>query len=172
MRDATRSVEGSENAASVPSRHDARVQRLARRALAPGSCYAPPAERPSVWDLGLIGVAAYKVSRLVVTDQVTEPLRAPFTEGGKPTGRGMRRALGQLVSCPHCVAPWAVLGFGTGLVWAPRPTRYASGLFASMVVADVMHRGYSLLQSEQKELSAHAAITAARAQSIEGGAQP
>lgn len=129
-------------------------------------------ERPSVWDLGLIGVAAYKVSRLIVTDQVTEPLRAPFTEDGKPTGRGMRRALGQLVSCPHCVAPWAVLGFGTGLVWAPRPTRYASGLFASMVVADVMHRGYSLLQSEQKELSAHAAITAARAQSIEGGAQP
>ena len=110
-----------------------------------------PAKMP--WsDVALLGLGAYKVSRLVATERVTEPLRAPFVDATnhEPTGRGLRRALGELVTCPHCVAPWAALGLGSAWVWARDPVRFACGLFGAMTLADLLHRGYSMLQSKQK----------------------
>lgn len=109
--------------------------------------------RPAAWDVVLLGLGTYKISRLVATDRVTLPLRTPFvesTEDEKPAGKGLRRALGELLTCPHCVAPWAALGLGTGLAFAPRPTRFACGMFAAMTLADVLHRSYSLLSERQR----------------------
>lgn len=117
-------------------------------------------ERLAGWDLGLLGAGTYKLSSLVATDLVTSALRAPFVveEGDeeKPAGRGLRRALGELLTCPHCVAPWAALLLGTGMAFAPRPTRFVCGLFSAMTLADVMHRGYSLLRSRQQRARAAA----------------
>lgn len=120
--------------------------------------------RMAVRDITLLGLATYKISRLITRDRVTEPLRAPFTEAEgsdgsaqeKPTGHGLQRALGELLTCPHCVGPWVALALGAGYVWAPRATRFGSGLFASMVVSDVMHRGYSILETRQERSRAEA----------------
>jgi hypothetical protein len=105
--------------------------------------------RPSVRDMALLGVAAHKLSRLVATERVTAPLRAPFVEDPhheQPAGEGPRRAMGELLTCPYCLVPWCTLALGTGLAFAPRPTRYLCGLFSAMTVADVLHRGYALLR--------------------------
>lgn len=117
------------------------------------------AERPSLLDLALVGVGSFKLSRLIVTDRVTLPIRAPFVEDVEheaPVGTGLRRAIGELVTCPHCVAPWCTLALGTGLQLAPYPTRLICGLLGAMTLADVMHRGYSMLQSRQRAEQRHA----------------
>ena len=37
-------------------------------------------------DLLLLGIATYKLSRLISSDRVTSPLRAPFVEYVEPAG--------------------------------------------------------------------------------------
>jgi hypothetical protein len=107
----------------------------------------------------LIGVATHKLSRLVTRERVTRPLRAPFTEVAsapgeklkeKATGGGMRRALGQLLTCPYCADPWIAAGFLMGLTLRPRETRFTAGLFTSVAVADFLHQlwRYSTTRAE------------------------
>jgi hypothetical protein len=111
----------------------------------------PP--RPSLQDIALVGVASHKLSRLIATERVTTLIRAPFVddpEHEEPVGEGLRRAMGELLTCPFCLAPWCTLALGAGLAFAPRPTRYLCGLFSAMAVADVMHRVYSRLRHRRE----------------------
>src|SRR5438067_8241824 len=85
-------------------------------------------------DIVLVGVATHKLSRRMAKDTVTSPLRAPFTryegvagpaelqEGVR--GSGVRKAVGELVSCPFCLSQWVSTAFVFGLVAAPRATRW------------------------------------------------
>ncbi len=82
-------------------------------------------------DLALVAVATHKASRLVSKDRVTSVVRAPFTrfqDDAGPgevdeaaRGRGMRRAVGELLVCPYCVGMW-IAGRVHG-----RPDRRATG---------------------------------------------
>jgi hypothetical protein len=115
-------------------------------------------ETVSPWDVTLLGVATYKVSRLMAKDAVTAPLRAPFTEFQGPQGeaelaeqvrgRGLRHAVGELVSCPFCLAQWVATGFAAGLVLAPRATRTVAATFTAVAVSDVLQNVYALLQQK------------------------
>ena len=81
-------------------------------------------ERVELQDLALIGAASYKLSRLVAKKKITSFVRAPFTElqgkGGpaeveeKARGSGVRRAVGELLTCPYCLGLWASGGFHAG----------------------------------------------------------
>jgi hypothetical protein len=109
-------------------------------------------ERIDNRDLLLTGVATHKLSRLVAKDKVTAFARAPFTEfqdQGAPAefeesarGRGMRRAAGELISCPYCVGLWASAGFNLGLVVAPRATRFAASVLTGLTVSDFLQIAY------------------------------
>ena len=101
-------------------------------------------DTPRLADVVLIGVATFKLSRLIATERVTAPIRAPFveTERERPAGKGLRRALGELMTCPYCLTPWCALGVGTALVFAPRPARFVSALLASMALSDALQRIY------------------------------
>ncbi len=77
-------------------------------------------ERVGVGDLVLMGVATHKLSRLITKDRVTSFARAPFTRYEEPAGHGeieehargtgMRRAVGQLLTCPYCISQWVAGG--------------------------------------------------------------
>lgn len=92
-----------------------------------------PLPRITLADVALMGVATHKLSRRLTKDPVTGPLRAPFarlkgTSGPaelneQVRGRGVRRALGELVTCPFCLSQWVATGFAFGLVLAPQATR-------------------------------------------------
>jgi Protein of unknown function (DUF1360) len=109
-------------------------------------------ERIGVGDLLLAGVATHKLSRVITKDRVTSPLRAPFTEfeeeGGpgeieeKPRGRGLRRAIGELLVCPYCVGLWISAAFTAGLLVAPRFTRWFAAVLAALFGADVLQIAY------------------------------
>jgi len=108
-------------------------------------------ERLPLYDLALAGIAGHKLSRLIVKDEVTAPLRAPFvlvSEGDdgelneQPREEGVRRAIGELVTCPSCVGQWACATFVAGLLTAPRVTRATASVFAADAISDFLHVAY------------------------------
>jgi hypothetical protein len=117
-------------------------------------------ERIGVGDLLLAGVATHKLSRVIAKDRVTSPLRAPFTEfekeGGpgeieeKPRGRGVRRAIGELLVCPFCLGQWVATAILAGLAVAPRTTRFVCSIFAVVAIGDFLQIFYK--GSEEKLL--------------------
>lgn len=106
-----------------------------------------------VGDLALMAVATHRVSRTVSKDVVTSPLRAPFTRfvgAGSPgelqeevRGEGLHRAVGELLTCPFCLAQWVATGFAYGLVLAPRPTRFVASVFSTVAAADLLQFVYA-----------------------------
>jgi Protein of unknown function (DUF1360) len=113
--------------------------------------------RVAPWDLAVLGVATHKLSRLISKDTVTAPLRAPFTEYDGPQGEGElservrggtgpQHAVGELLTCPFCLAQWVATGFAAGLVLAPRPTRLAASTFAMVAISDILQNVYAALQ--------------------------
>jgi len=117
-------------------------------------------QRIGAGDLLLTGVATHKLSRVIAKDRVTAPLRAPFTEfeeeGGpgeveeKPRGRGMRRAIGELLVCPFCIGQWIATGLLAGLAVVPRATRFVCSIFAAITISDFLQLLYK--GSEEKLL--------------------
>ena len=70
----------------------------------------------------------------------------PDSGGGevieKSRGEGLQRAIGDLVTCPWCSAPWVAATLGFGFVFAPRVTRFVSGVFAAVTVSDFLQHAY------------------------------
>ncbi len=109
-------------------------------------------------DLLLIGTASHKLSRLIAKDKVTSVLRSPFTElqesGGpaefeeRARGRGLRRAIGELIVCPYCLGLWVVAGFSLGLVVAPRLTRFLAAIFSALTVSDFLQVAYKAAEKK------------------------
>jgi hypothetical protein len=107
-------------------------------------------ERVSAGDVLRIALASYKMSRVVAKDEVTTFLRAPVTEdpeAQQPKRRGMAAALGELVTCPYCLGLWFSSGLAYAHVLAPRPTRFATAIFASYAVTDFLHAGFVRLRN-------------------------
>ncbi len=115
----------------------------------------PLPERIGMRDIALLGVATHKLSMLVANDAVTSPLRAPFTElrekqspksmDEKPRGTGLRRSIGELLTCKFCVGQWVASFFTYGLVLAPAATRLVASIFAVVAVSDHLHQTYKAL---------------------------
>ncbi len=115
----------------------------------------PIPERIETRDIALLGVATHKLSMLVAQDAVTSPLRAPFTElqekqspknvDEKPRGKGLRRSIGELVTCKFCVGQWVASFFTYGLVFAPALTRLVASIFAIVALSDHLHQTYKAL---------------------------
>jgi hypothetical protein len=109
-------------------------------------------ERVEPGDIVLIGTASYKLARLIAKKKVTAFVRAPFTElegkGGpaeleeQPRGRGLRRAVGELLVCPYCLGLWASGAFHAGLLLAPRATRFSASVLAAMSISDFLQIAY------------------------------
>jgi hypothetical protein len=112
----------------------------------------PLPERTDPQDLVLYALATQKLSRVITKGKVTTALRAPFTEiegkGGageleeRARGRGLQRAIGELLTCPFCIGTWIASGFIYGSLFGPRPTRAVASIFAVAGVADFLQHLY------------------------------
>lgn len=97
----------------------------------------------------LVGTAAYRIGRMLAFERVATPLRGPFTatvpdaSGAGETvvarGRGPQWVIGELLSCPICVATWASAGLFAGLGVLPRFTRGLIAILAATGVAEILH---------------------------------
>ena len=114
----------------------------------------------SLSDVLLLGVATYKLSRVISSDRVTSPLRAPFMEYIEPAGTsevkekvrgtGLQRAVGDLLHCPFCLSPWVAAALGFGFLVKPKTTRFLSKVFAAAALSDVLQHAYGILKDEEK----------------------
>jgi hypothetical protein len=104
-------------------------------------------------DVVLLGVATHKLARIVTKDWVTIPMRAPFTKYERSTGggevqessrgRGLRRAIGDLLTCPFCIGPWIAGALAIGLVTRPKVTRFVATIFGAVAISDALHHAYT-----------------------------
>lgn len=109
-------------------------------------------ERLDGHDVVLAGVATHKLARLLAKDKVTSFIRAPFTRFEEfsghgeveeaARGRGLQLAVGQLLSCPYCLAQWIAGGFVVGHIYAPRLTRLLAAMWTAHALADAVQLGY------------------------------
>lgn len=121
---------------------------------------APVPERPALADVALLSIATHKLSRLVAKDAVTSPLRAPFTrysesagaaelnEEVRDEGSTVRHGIGELVTCPFCLAVWVATGLTGGLVLAPRLTRLAATVLTATAVSDFLQMAYTIAKEK------------------------
>jgi hypothetical protein len=112
-------------------------------------------ERVEAKDIALLGVATHKLSTIGAQDAITSPLRAPFTElqemesqknvEERPRGEGLRRSIGELLTCQFCLGMWVASFFTYGLVLAPRVTRLVATILTILTVSDHLHQTYKAL---------------------------
>ena len=89
---------------------------------------------------------------------MTSPLRAAFTRysgtsgeaeiAEEVRGRGPRKAIGEMVTCPFCIGQWTATAGVFGLIAAPRSTRLAASVFAVLTGSDVLQFLYATLQRD------------------------
>jgi len=127
---------------------------VAALAAAIRSSGRPLPERPDAADVLLVSVATHKLSRMLAKESVTSPIRAPFTRYQESAGHaevseevraehGSRRhAIGELLSCPFCLAMWIATGFTGGMVLAPRATRLVAMTFTAVAGSDFLQLAY------------------------------
>lgn len=113
-------------------------------------------ERVSWQDLALGGLASHKLARLVAKDKVATFVRRPFAHPSesagpseleeRPRGRGVRRAVGELIVCPYCVDQWVATVYTGGLVAAPRLTRFLAATMTVVAISDFCQLAYRAAQ--------------------------
>ncbi len=109
--------------------------------------------RWTVRDVVATGIATSRFARIVTRDRVTMPLRAPFAKYAgaagagevteRPRGRGLRRAIGTLLTCPYCAAPWIAAASMGALAVRPRATRFVQSILVSVTLADFVQQLYA-----------------------------
>lgn len=113
------------------------------------------ARPPSAAKLLLYAITTHKIARIVSRDRVIAPLRAPLVRLERKAGRGevverarghgIRRAVGQLLTCPFCIGPWVATTLLAGDAAAPQTTRFVASVFAVVAGADLLTRASARL---------------------------
>ena len=99
-----------------------------------------------------------RLSRTLAKDPVTSPLRAPFTKyegtsgaaelAEEVRGEGLQHSVGELITCPMCLAQWVSAALCGGLVFAPRATRLVMATMSGVAGADFLQYAYAYLQKQ------------------------
>jgi hypothetical protein len=119
-------------------------------------------ELPSRIPLGdavLLTIATFRIARTIAKDPIASPLRAPFTTFQGQSGEaeiaeevrahgGIKHAIGELVTCPFCLAQWTATALVFGYATAPRATRLAALTMTMVALADAGQFGYDTLQQK------------------------
>jgi hypothetical protein len=109
-------------------------------------------------DAVLLTVGTFRLARRIAKDPVTSPIRAPFTRFQGASGHaevaeevrehgGAKHAVGELLTCPFCLAQWVGTGFVFGYVTAPRATRLAALTMTMVAGSDVLQFVYDSIQN-------------------------
>ena len=115
-------------------------------------------ERIPVGDGFLLTVATFRLARRLAKDPVTAPIRAPFTRFEGASGHaevaeevrehgGVKHAVGELLTCPFCLAQWVGTGLVFGYVTAPKATRLAALTMTMVAGSDVLQFAYDAIQN-------------------------
>lgn len=101
------------------------------------------------FDLLLLSLATYRLGRMVAYDKVADPIRQPFAktvpdetgagETTMPKGRGVKQAIGELITCPICSGTWIAAGLVYGLNLLPNPTRVFVAIMGTTGFVEILN---------------------------------
>src|SRR4051794_20702330 len=93
-----------------------------------------------------LGAASFALSKLIAKEKAETWMREPFVDqaAGRPKGRRLRYAIGELLTCTRCVGAWSSLGLVALRVARPREARVVTAVLATSALNDFLHAGFSL----------------------------
>ena len=105
-------------------------------------------------ELPVLAAATFAVARAVAKEKIGTWVREPFVEEGPdrrprgPRGRGLRRAVGELLTCPRCVGAWSALGVVGLRAASPNAGRLVSAVLAASAANDFLNAGFAWLTAK------------------------
>jgi hypothetical protein len=108
----------------------------------------------STLDLVVLCAGSFKAARALSRERVGSVLRQPFVEESgaapnarqeRPTGEGLQRALGELVTCTRCAGTWTAAGLLTCQAIAPRFGHLLTWSLAAGAGNDFLQAGFAAL---------------------------
>jgi hypothetical protein len=113
----------------------------------------------SPMDLILYALATEHLSRVITKDSLTSVLRTPFTQFDEAAGEGevneevigsgARHAVGELLTCPFCMAQWVATGLVAGSLAMPTLTTAVISISAAARASDYLDLFYGVLRQAQ-----------------------
>jgi hypothetical protein len=111
----------------------------------------------STLDYVVLCAGSFKAARALSRERVGSVLRQPFVESDardvpealneRPAGDGIRRAVGELVTCTRCVGTWAAAGLLASQVVAPRFGRLLTWSLAAGAANDFLQAGFAAMRA-------------------------
>jgi hypothetical protein len=99
-----------------------------------------------------LGAATFTVSKVIAREKIGTWVREPFVEdashGGKPRGRRIQRALGELVTCSRCVGAWSALGVVGLRAASPDVGRVVASVLAASAANDWLQASFAWMRAK------------------------
>src|SRR3954464_15067604 len=112
-----------------------------------------------------LSAATFALSKLIVREKAETWIRRPFVQedGGEaaPRGRGLRYAIGELLTCTRCTGAWSALALVGLRLHAPATGRTVVGVLATSAGNDFLQAAFSYVCSRAQESETPATPSAA-----------
>jgi hypothetical protein len=99
-------------------------------------------------DLAVTGAASFALAKVISRERIGTWVREPFVEeeaGGRPRGRRLRHAVGELLTCTRCVGAWTALGLVGLRLTSPATGRVVNDVLAVSAMNDWLQASFKLL---------------------------
>lgn len=111
-------------------------------------------------DLAVTSAATFALAKVIARERIGSWVREPFVdeENGtkRPRGRGIRHAVGELVTCTRCVGAWSALGLVGLRLTSPSTGRVVNDVLAVSAMNDWLQAAFKLLCAKTDEASGRA----------------
>ena len=104
-----------------------------------------------------LGAATFALSKVVAKEKIGTWVREPFVEESperkpeRPRGRGLRRAVGELITCTRCVGAWSALGLVSLRVASPPAGRVVTSVLATSAINDFLQAGFQYVTGKANQ---------------------
>lgn len=107
-----------------------------------------PTEPIATQELVPLGVATFALSKTLVHEKVEAWVRRPFVENEgtsarRPRGRGLRYAIGELMTCTRCTGTWSALALVALRLTQPEAGRTVVSVLAATGINDFLQSSFA-----------------------------
>ena len=96
-----------------------------------------------------IAAATFALSKVIAREKIGSWMREPFVEQdggeGRPRGRRLQRAVGELLTCTRCVGAWSALGIVGLRLASPESGRIVTNVLAASAANDWLQASFKRL---------------------------
>jgi len=102
-----------------------------------------------------IGAATFALAKVVAREKIGTWVREPFVEvregEPQPRGQGLRRAVGELVTCTRCIGAWSALTVVGLRMVDPPAGRTVTNVLAASAANDWLQAAFKWLSAETNQ---------------------